>query len=187
MYEHDPARTCYQSACELLMAEGLPCPPVPRKFLRKLQQTRYTALFTSSPAFPDPYHFLFYLNQLLTGQCQPMVAFGVSGHGFSSRAMHLYLVDDHIAVLLQDGLPQEPGGWSARQQQDYDLVSQLSIACQDAVQSQKLAADEKLVICRSFFQPGQWGVIKNTGEKIHWHNSSQPLQSGIDWLVGKDG
>lgn len=185
MHEHDPARTSYQSACDLLMNEGLPCPPVPHKFLQKLQQTRYSALFTSNPVFPDPYHFLFYLNQLLTGQCQQMVAFGVSGHGFSSRAMHFYLVDDHIAVLLQDGLPAEPGDWTARQQQDYDLVSQLSIACQDAVQRQQLGVDEKLVICRSFFQAGQWGVVRESGEKIQWHDSNNPLLSGTDWLVGR--
>ena len=183
MYEHNPALTSYQSACELLASEGLPCPPVPRKFTRNLRQTRYSALFTTNPSLPDPYHFLFYFNQVLAGKSLPMVAFGVSGHGVYSRAMHYYLIDEHIAVLLQDGLPDEAGGWRIRQEQDYDAVSQLFIACQDAVQSHKLAGNKKLVICRSFFVPGQWGVIRQTAEKELWHYADNPLLAGIDWLL----
>ena len=184
MFEHDPARNCYQSACALLISEGLPCPPVHHKFTGKLQQTRYSALFTTEPSLPDPYHFQFYLNHLLSGQCPSMVVFGVSGHGFASRAMHYYLIDKHIAVLFQDGLPEAPEGWVEKQAVDYDLASQLYIACQDAVQAKQLAADEKLVICRSFFLPGQWGIIKQSGEKVKWETATNPLEAAIEWLTG---
>ena len=103
---------------------------------------------------------------------------------FYSKAMHYYMVDDHIAVLLQDGLPDEAEEWRSRRQQDYDFVAQLSIACQDAVQNKQLAADEKLVICRSFYQPGQWGIIKQSGKKVSWQTDSNPLQASADWLTG---
>lgn len=185
MFEHERGRNCYQLAVALLTSEGLPCPPLHHKFIVKLQQIPHSALFTTDPSLPDPYHFQFYLNQLLTGQCPRMVVFGVSGHGFSSRAMHYYMIDQHIAVLFQDGLPETPEGWQEKQIVDYDLTSQLYIACQDSVATNHLAADEKLVICRSFFQPGHWGIIKQSGEKVKWEMAANPLEAAADWLTGK--
>ena len=183
MFEHHQALTSYQSACELLMSEGLPCPPIPKKFTNMIRQTRHSAIFSSAPSLPDPYHFLFYLNRLLSGENQPLAVFGCSGHGLSSKAMHYYLIDEHIAVLLQDGLPNDPGNWRVEQEQDYDAVSQICIACQDAVLSQKLKVDEKLVICRSFFEPNQWGVIKKSGDKVIWHLTDNPIQASVNWLL----
>lgn len=182
MYEHYPARINYQAACQLLMSEGLPCPLIPYKLTEQLQQTRYSAMFTTEPTLPDPYHFLFYLNRLLNGEVEAMAAFGVSGHGFYSKAMHYYLVDDHIAVFLQDGLPEQQGTWTSERQQDYETISILTIACQDAVQNQTLSPNEKLVICRSFYQPPQWGVINESGEKRLWETVENPLQSALNWL-----
>ena len=183
MYEHDPARTTYQDACDLLLSQRLPCPPIPKRFISRLQQTRYSALFTTEPTMPDPYHFQFYLNQVLTGRYQTMAVFGVSGHGISSKAMHNYLIEDHLVVLLQDGLPDQPEGWQENLMEEYGVISQLSIACQDAVQNQKLKEDETLVICRSFFDFPQWGVINRSGDRIIWKTVENPIQSAIDWLM----
>ena len=173
----------YQSACEQLMIEGFPCPPIPRKWSLCLHQVPCTAVFTTRPELPSPYFFQYYQQQMLEGQYQPMVAFGVCGHGVGSMAMHYYLLESNIVVLLQDALPDEPGDWSSQRQQDYESISALVIASQDAVLRGKLSTDEKIVICRSLSTPPQWGVVDSGGSRRIWESTSSPLESIINWLV----
>ena len=169
----------------MLLEDGFPCPPVPHQFTNQLQQVRYSALFTSAPSLPDPYHFLFYMNQVLSGNCPDMVTFGLSGHGASSHAMHYYLIENNVAILLQDALPTEPGDWTSNTQQDYQAISEIVIASQDAVEKNLIASDDKLVICRSFYQPPQWGIVNSQGEKIHWNQTNDPIEDCMKWLAEK--
>ncbi|OED45601.1 hypothetical protein ACH42_04955 [Endozoicomonas sp. (ex Bugula neritina AB1)] len=184
MFKDNDQLISYIAANQHLLSEGFPCPPVPHHHAQKLHSCGHHSYFTTEPSLPALYHHNYYFQSLLSGTATELSAFGVSGHGFNTSAMHFYLVDGPLAVLLQDPIPLEPDHWCEKLQEEYQAISVLAIICEDALHQGVIKEGEKLVICRSLTQTPQWGILTSSGSKQQWHNHSDPLQEALSWLSG---
>ncbi|WP_419834631.1 hypothetical protein [Endozoicomonas atrinae] len=137
---------------------GIPFPPVPKNLSDHLIPLSEIAL-GSCPTDIPLYNLEAHLDQLLTRWPSDYVMYGLSGHGFNSRALHYYLVTEQCALFIQRSIPVlspssfQPELFSQLMQQTIELSCHPAL---DSSHSQLIVVDSDILYGRiGRYQSGQ--------------------------------
>ncbi|WP_257295164.1 hypothetical protein [Endozoicomonas sp. YOMI1] len=129
---------------------GVPFPPVPKALteqLMPLSECAFGSCLTDIPLYNLEAH----LDQLLKQWPSDYVMYGLSGHGFNSRALHYYLVTDQCALFIQRSMPVltpslfQPGQFRHLMQQTIELSCHPAL---DSMQDQLVVVDSDILYGR---------------------------------------
>ncbi|WP_163371524.1 hypothetical protein [Endozoicomonas acroporae] len=146
-----------------LAALGVPFPPVPKalsEHLMPLSDYAFGSCLTEIPL----YYLEAHLEPLLNQWPSDYVMYGLSGHGFNSRAVHYYLVTDRCALFIQRSLPVlsssafQPGQFTHLMQRTIEL------SCHPALDS----CEDQLVVVDSDILYGRIGRYQNG--QLNWQH-----------------
>ena len=137
---------------------GIPFPPIPKtlsEYLMPLSEVAFGSCQTNAPLYNLETH----LDHLLNQWPSDYVMYGLSGHGFNSRALHYYLVTDQCALFIQRSLPVlppssfQPAQFSQLMQQSIELSCHPAL---DSSHSQLIVVDSDILYGRiGRYQSGQ--------------------------------
>ncbi|MBO9479923.1 hypothetical protein [Salinisphaera sp. G21_0] len=156
-----------------LEAPGVPFPPVPKalsEYLMPLSDYAFGSCLTEIPL----YHLEAHLEQLLKQWPSDYVMYGLSGHGFNSRAVHYYLVTDRCALFVQRSMPVLSSSALQPGQLTHLMQQTIELSCHPALDS----CEDQLVVVDSDILYGRIGKFQNG--QLNWqHEADSAIEHAL--------
>ena len=160
----------HKTAEAIYRGEGLALPDIDPAQVAALRQVAEGAFSTRELAW-SLYDFEQFVDELAAGAAPLHAAFGFSGHGLVSQAVHYYCVDERMAFLMQMRWGTAVGDPEADRKRYHGLLGTartLKRLAEEAAQAGKLPAAQRLVVAQSSFHGARWGWVR-AGEQPQWH------------------
>jgi len=159
-----------RTAEAIYRGEGLALPDLEASQVAALRQLAEGAFSTRELAW-SLYDFNRFVDELVTVPPAPYAAFGFSGHGFASQAVHFYSVDERMAFLVQLRWGAALGEPEADRKRYHALLATartLQGLAEAAARAGRFPRAQRLVVAQSTFHGSRWGWTR-TGAQPQWH------------------
>jgi len=159
-----------KAAEAIYRGEGLALPDLDPAQVAALRQVAEGAFSTRELAW-SLYDFEQFVDELVTASAPSHAAFGFSGHGLVSQAVHFYCVDERMAFLMQMRWGAAAGDPEADRKHYHGLLGTARILKQlaeEAARAGKFPPAQRLVVAQSTFHGSRWGWVR-AGEQPQWH------------------
>jgi len=175
-----------KNAEAIYRGEGLALPDLSAAQAAALRPVAEGAFSTREMAW-SLYDFNRFVDELVVGDPGPYLAFGFSGHGFASQAVHCYAVDDRLAFLMQLRWGSVFGEAGADRKRYHGLLgtaTTLKTFAADAVRAGRFPAGQRLVVAQSSFHGSRWAWVTRSGNAPppQWHASRDlaPVEAAME-------
>lgn len=154
-------------------SQHLELPFIPSGMRNKLMQLQLDLFGTRETE--TIYDVNYFIAELLTGDVNNYVLFGFGGHGISSRAMHYYAVNEHLAVFYQLDFGNVFRDEEASADRVLGMFYTIPLIFNEIEKSSSaglIPEGQRLLIVQSDFYGSGWGWIEGRQEKINekaWH------------------